>query len=146
MSKARKFVIMVLLDTVLRAVPILVNTIRFGAANNLNFFSLVFLRLFSQLLANDISPNNCSIKKLINFAEGIIINPLMSAQPFVFSTCFKRHSFGQRPNSLYLFLKVFTRIFRRIRSTETVHFGRTILDRSYGRFNFSKLHLNLGRY
>ena len=106
MSKARKFVIMVLLDTVLRAVPILVNTIRFGAANNLNFFSLVFLRLFSQLLANDISPNNCSIKKLINFAEGIIFNPLMSAQPFVFSTCFKRHSFGQQPNSLYLFLKV----------------------------------------
>ena len=50
--------IMVLLDTVLRAVPILVNTIGFGAANNLNFFSLVFLRIFSQLLANDISPNN----------------------------------------------------------------------------------------
>ena len=75
---------MVLLGTVLRAVPILVNTIRFGAANKLNFFSLVFLRLFSQLLANDISPNNCSIKKLINFAEGIIFNPLMSAKPFVF--------------------------------------------------------------
>ena len=84
MSKERKFVIMVLLDTVLRAVPILVNIIGFGAANNLNFFSLVFLRIFSQLLANDISPNNCSIKKLINFAEGIIFNPLMSAQPFVF--------------------------------------------------------------
>ena len=82
LSKARKFVIMVLLDTVLRAVPILVNTIRFGAANSLNppgsnLFALSFLRIFSQLPANGSSRNNCSIEKLINFADGVIFNRLI---------------------------------------------------------------------
>ena len=89
-------------------------------------FSFSFLRIFSQLLANGSSRNNCSTKILMNFADGVVFNHLMSAQPFVFSTCFKRHSFGQQPNSLYLFVKVFTRMFRRIRSKEIVHFGRTI--------------------
>ena len=108
-------------------------------------FPLRFSRIFSQLPANGSSRNNCSIEKLINFADGVIFNRLICTTLRFFHLL--QEAFFRSTTKFSLPIsKSFHKNVQENSVKRNSAFWQDYQVYSYVRFNFSKLHLNLGRY